>query len=213
MNSTNTAMKTNTFRGTLLTALALVALNGSKVYAVQVIDTIDAADGQSNTYFVPSPAQIFISPYYRGAGQDWGWQHNPVNLLNVSSVELSIGAYDVDSNGSPGFLPEVDIITAGGFTLGSLVGVDNAFAFTTFNLDVNNAALMAEVASGLNVFMRIDENNEGWFVTLSKSVLTTNGADPGDPNPTVPDGGSTLLMMLGAIIGLQPMRKLLTKRA
>lgn len=49
-------------------------------------------------------------------------------------------------------------------------------------------------------------NNEGWFVSLGKSVITTDGADPGNPNPVVPLPASGILL-IGALGGMVAMRR------
>ena len=57
-------------------AFGLMATAG--MVSAATVDMIDASSGQAGTYFVPTLGQETTSPYYRGAGQDWGWQHNAI---------------------------------------------------------------------------------------------------------------------------------------
>ena len=173
-----------------LCGAAIVALALSAVPVAAATDTIDATSGQLNTYFVPTLGQELSSPYYRNASGDWGWTHNP--LSGFTTATLNISAYDVDFSQG-----ERDAIYIGtdntGTFLGYLTGTNNAFSFASF--DVTSYA--TEIAAGLQIFMDISCANScpggattggstGWLVSLSKSVLTTNGADPGNPNPGGP---------------------------
>jgi len=182
-------------------AVALDAVTVCVPAMAGTVDTIDATSGQANTYFVPALGQELNSPYYRGypnssAGtnlgvppsttDDWGWKHNPVVLYTTAT--LNISAYDVDFGSG-----ERDAIYIGSNTgptlirLGYLSGANNAFSFTAF--DVSGYPLL--LAAGLKVWMAINTGNQidpagtdGWLVSLSKSVLTTDGSNPGNPNPT-----------------------------
>ena len=62
------------------------------------------------------------------------------------------------------------------------------FSFTTFVL---GASWFDEIATGLAVRMNIDSTGTGfWLVSLAKSVITTEGDDPGNPNRCYTNGGS-----------------------
>jgi hypothetical protein len=178
-------MKTERFASCAV-AICVVALSAVPV-AAATVDTIDATSGQANTYFVPTLGQELDAPYYRDASGDWGWTHNAV--VGFTTATLNISAFDVDYTSG-----ERDAIYIGtdntGIFLGYLTGTDNAFSFASFDV----TAYGTQLAAGLQVFMDIscastcvggpDQNGTtGWLVSLSKSVLTTDGASPGNPNP------------------------------
>jgi hypothetical protein len=120
-------------------------------------------------------------------GDDWGWQHNPV--VGYTTATLNVSAYDVDfSSGERDAIYIGSNTGPGAFFLGYLTGTNNAFSFTSF--DVSSPAYAAMLAAGLEVWIAINTGSQldptgtdGWLVSLSKSVLTTDGASPGDPNP------------------------------
>ena len=178
-------------------AAAVLALSGATGVSAAVVDTIEAPTG----FFTPSAAQQLSPPYYRGNGEDWMWQHNPI-AGGFTSASLSIGAFDVDA---PDEVDEIYAKDNGTWTLlGTLEGNNNVFAFTTFNLGAN---FFDDIEAGLEVMIAIDVLDDGWLVSLSKSVLTTDGANPGNPNPGVvplPAAGWLLLSGLG---GLYAMRR------
>ena len=123
----------------------------------------------------------------------------------TTSATLLISAFDVDQRSG-----EVDNIYAwlnGTKTLlGYLNGADDIWAFTTFNLDKD--IWSADLVAGLKVWIEIDADDDGWAVTLAKSVVTIDGGTPPPPNPGgVPDGGATLMLLGGALVGLGALRR------
>lgn len=195
-----------------------VALSGFAGFASAAsVDTIDASSGQADTYFVPTVGQETTSPYYRGNGDDWEWTHNAVaDAATATSVELDISAYDVDESPCGLTSCEVDNIygydedTSSWLLIGSLIGDNNAFSFTTFDLmTAAGGALLDEVVTGLSLMIEIDELNAGWLVSLSKSVITTDGANPGNPNPVVPlpAAGWMLIAGIGGLGALKRRKK------
>jgi len=123
------------------------------------------------------------SPYYRGNGDGWGWQHGAI-ASGFTSANLNVSAYDVDAAPCGSNSCEVNNIEAyDAFTdtwllLGALDGASDIFSFTDF--DIYNAAggaLQDDIEAGLQVRMEIDNLDSGWFVSLSKSVITTDGAN------------------------------------
>lgn len=197
----------------LKTSLSTLALLGVAAMAnAGTVDTIDASSGQADTYFVPSVGLETVSPYYRDQNGDWGWTHNAVaDALTATSVELDISAYDVDAapcgttNNADCEFDEIfayDTDTSAWLSLGFLEGSTNAFSFTTFDLKtLHGGALLNEVAAGLEIWMDIDANATGsWLVSLAKSVITTDGEDPGNPNPVpLPAAGWMLVAGLGGL--------------
>lgn len=171
----------------------------STTASAAVLDRIDATNDAGN-FWVPSLGQELDSPYYRANGEDWGWTHNPIATA-FTTATLSVSAYDVDA---PSEVDEIWVKDEGVMVLlGTLEGSNNAFSFTSFNLGAN---LFNEVASGLEVFMKIDTGDDGWLVSLSNSTLTTDGRDPGNPNPVVPLPAAGWLMM-ASLGGLAAMRR------
>ena len=203
------------WRAAAILAFAAISLP----VAAATVDTIDSTSGQPNTYFVPSLGQELSSPYYRDSSGDWGWTHNAVT--GFTTATLNISAYDVDYSQG-----ERDAIYIGtnnsGIFLGYLTGTNNAFSFASFDV----TSYVTQLNSGLQIFMDIscastcvgnpDPNGStGWLVSLSKSVLTTDGASPGNPNPgTTPIPAALPLFATGlGGLGLAAWRKRRKKAA
>lgn len=177
-------MKSSVLSGLLL-SVALCSFNAS----AGVVDTIDSTSGAANVpsnYFAPNSIATTNSPYYRSIGEDWQWTHNAI-VTPYTTASLSISAYDVDNPSSqPAFEDEIDEIygwetsTASWSLIGVLDGANDIYSFTTFDL---GSSWSDEIAAGLLVRILIDQNDEGWAVTLAKSVLATDGEDIGNPNP------------------------------
>lgn len=186
----------------LIIGSLLVSMNA----AAAVVDTIDASSGVANAspnYFVPGSLATYDPPYYRGAGEDWSWKHNAITTP-YTTASLSISAFDVD------FPDEVDEIfgwetsTNSWVSIGVLKGASDIYSFTTFDL---GSSWATEISTGLAVMMTIDNNDDGWFVTLAKSVLSTDGAPIGNPNPgTVPVPAAAWLLG-SAVLGFLGMRR------
>jgi hypothetical protein len=198
----------------LTSGLLLGALFSALNASAAVVDTIDSTSGASNVspnYFAPNSIATTDSPYYRSAGEDWQWAHNAI-ASPYTTATLSISAYDVDNpSAQPAFDDEIDEIygwetsTSTWNLIGVLDGANDIYSFTTFNL---GASWASEIASGLLVRILIDQNNEGWQVTLAKSVLATDGGDIGNPNPgsAVPVPAAAWLFG-SAILGFFGMRR------
>lgn len=159
--------------GTLLLATAMFA-SASQAATTDIIQA-------PTDFFVPTDAQRYDSPFYRGGSGDWEWQHNAIGG-SFTTATLSISAFDVDYDS--GERDMISIFHNGAWTnLGFLTGQDDSWSYTTFNLD---ASYFPAIASGLQVHMDIDSEETGWIVTLAKSVLATDGASVPSPVPGVP---------------------------
>lgn len=164
------------------------------------IDVIDASDAQAGTYFTPDDASKYNAPYYRWAGEDWDWTHTAY-AGSYTTATLSISAFDVDAGS--GELDVIAVVNGAPIVIGSLAGGSDIWSYTSFDV----TALAAQIALGLKVEIRIDENNAGWAVTLAKSVLTLDGATPPPPQPGVPDGGASLILLGLGALGLGLVRR------
>ncbi len=171
---------------------------------VTALDIVQAPTG----YFTPSNSYRLSSPYYRWYNEDWGWAHSgtPFDGISISSATLSISAFDVDWPSG-----QVDNIYAydnGTKTLlGQLSGQNNQWSYTTFTL---GSQFYDDIGTGLQVEIDIDSTHttDTWAVSLAKSVLEVNGAALPGPDPSVPDGGVTAVLLGAAMAGLGWFRRL-----
>ena len=156
-------------------------------------DVVEAPTG----FFVPTDAQKYDSPYYRGFGQDWSWQHGAIAGA-FTTADLFVSAFDVDS-----CCGEVDEISAWNSStstwmlLGSLTGTNDEWDYGN-DFSIPNT-LFDDVATGLKVMIHIDANDQGWVVTLGKSVLSIDGGGVPPPTPGAPEPATWAMMALGFV--------------
>ena len=199
-------------RNSLISAAGLAIAASAASAATHTLDYTDNAAGY---YFVEpgqSPTQSG-STWYRGRNQDWSWTHDGV--AGVDAV-LNIGAWDVDNpcsfkNCEQDRIFAWDNDGLGWLDLGLLTGTNNAFSFSAFDIwNAGSGALRNEIGTGLRLRMDIDELRAGWLVTLSKSVITTNGSNPGTPVPSpvpLPAAGWVMITGLAGLAALRRGRK------
>ena len=147
-----------------------------------------------STYFVDIDAHKYDYPYYRGYGEDWGWQHNAI-AGSFTTASLNISAFDVDA---PYEVDNIWAMNSGTWTLlGSLAGNSDVWAFTNFSLSND---FFDDIATGLQVKLEISvpPGSSGWIVTLAKSSLSIDGSGLPPPIPTpVPEPETYALMLAG----------------
>ena len=197
----------------VVSGLLIGALFNASSVTAATVDTIEATSPTANAspnYFAPSGIATYSSPYYRRAGQDWDWAHNAVTSP-YKTATLSVSAFDVDNpSETAGVSNETDEIygwetsSLSWELIGVLADATDIYSFTTFNL---GSSWADEISTGLMVRMLIDQTDQGWLVTLAKSVLATDGAPIGNPNPgTVPVPAAAWLFG-SAVLGFFGMRR------
>ena len=166
--------------------------------AAPITDTLEAP----SLFFTPVGAET-TAPYYRGANEDWGWTHGAV-AGGFTSALLNISAYDVDAPREIDRISAFDAASNTWLVLGDLLGASNIFSFTEFDIFAfSGGVLIDDIEAGLQVQMDIDVAGQGWLVSLAKSVITTDGAPIGNPNPTpasAPALGGLMLLALGGLL-------------
>jgi hypothetical protein len=120
---------------------------------------------------VDTPVPPFDTSYWWDG--DFGWQHTFTNpeSKNILSATLEIRAWDVDTVdefGVPYGDPELDVVTADGNNIGTLVGQDEQWTITTFNIDPN---LLSD--GELDIWLDIDSTHDYnlWNVAIDWSKL------------------------------------------
>lgn len=196
-------MSTSTLK-TTLTAAALALLAPVAAMAAPVSDVQDHSNNTATEYFVDVDANKTDAPYYRWAGDDWGWNHGAIAGATFTSIKLDISAYDIDS--AQGEVDSISIFDGFSFlNVANLTGVNNTWTFSTIDLTGFSWAA-AQVNAGLQVRMDIDVGDAGWAVTLGRAVLSVDGGNqtcvptPGVPcTNNVPEPGT--LALLGLALG------------
>lgn len=174
-------------------------------FALPITDVQDFSNNTLTEYFVDIDANKYDSPYYRDESEDWGWTHNAIAGSSFSSIVLDISAFDVDSPSEQDMISVFD--GTNWVDLGNLLGLNDIWAFTTFDL-TSYAWAESQVNAGLQVKLDIDSTFDGWLVTLAKSTLTIDGGSqqcvptPGIPctPASVSESSSVALLGLGLVV-------------
>jgi len=196
------------YRNTTLIIFGALALGFSAASsATSITNTIDASNpggAPGTTYWTPDLTTTGF-PYYRGYGEDWGWQHNAIGG-SITSASLNIAAWDVDFNrGEVDNIEAYNSNTASWELLGSLAGSNNAWEFTNFTL---GSSWYDEINAGLQVRMLIDVVSKGnWLVALSKSALSVNGGTLPNPKPGAVPIPAAAFMFAPALLGFMGLRR------
>lgn len=191
------------YKNTAMLLLGTLAL-GLSATSFAATDTIDASSGQAGTYFTPTDADKYDSPYYRGFGEDWGWTHNAIGGTITDAV-LGISAFDVDHPQEVDRIELYNNDTSSWDFLGDLTGTNDEWEFTEFTL---GSSWFDEIGAGLQVRMLISVGtSSGWIVSLAKSQLAYNGGTIGNPNPGQVPVPAALFMFAPALLGFLGLRR------
>lgn len=152
--------------------------------SITITQKIDASS-TSPHYEVKSNKKYGFGKYSRH-NQDYSWQHDvPIpSGAQITSANLTIYAFDVDSEAHHGENGEYDSVSVDGsmLTPGFLQGTNNNWSTTVFDLPASS------LDDGLvDVDLDIDVNKDGWYTTLSYSLISVTYTETSNNPPYTPE--------------------------
>ena len=151
--------------------------------SITVTQKIDANSTPPH-YSEPKNKKYGFGKYSRH-NQDYSWQHDIAvpSGSQITSATLTIYAYDVDSEAHHGENGEYDSVSVDGamLTPGFLQGTNENWSTTVFDLPTSS------LDDGLvDVDLDIDVNKDGWYTTLSYSLISVSYTEIENNPPYTP---------------------------
>lgn len=195
------------FNNLLAAALAFTLSLTATASFSATTDTLDSSNpGPGTTYWVPTDAQKYDDPYYRGFGEDWGWTHGAIAGTH-SSASLNVSAFDVDAPREVDQIQAYDTDTTSWITLGPLAGGNNIWSFTNFNLDLGTWQNEINLGLAVRMLISVGSGESGWIVTLAKSTLEVDGGTLPPPTPGQVPVPAALWLFAPALMGFLGLRR------
>jgi hypothetical protein len=149
--------------------------DGTRTFTM-LVDEASTPPNYNGPWYVPTPYGNYCGfEYYSWFNQDYGWVHTfdpwDTPYLNIISAQLTIVAWDIDSEPSHGYYGEYDGVHIDGTLLspGYLQGYNNQWSTTVFDIPISTI-----IDDGvINVWLDIDMHHTtyNWATTLDYSYL------------------------------------------